>query len=96
MLQNWKNITNLVKSLAHFNKKLEIKRTLSTTKNLFAKDDDKSKKKNKVKLYPGYQASNEEIQQALNEQSLNAQNIFGTFKLKIFIFYLVSFVKLRK
>lgn len=83
MLQNWKNLTNLVKSLTNFNKKLDIKRTFVTTKKFFAKDDEKSKKINKVKLYPGYQASNEEIQQALNEDIHNAQNIFGTFKMKI-------------
>ncbi|RNA27554.1 hypothetical protein BpHYR1_046687 [Brachionus plicatilis] len=71
MLQNWKNLTRLVK------------RSLITSKYLSAKDDDKTKKTNKVKLYPGYQASHEELQQSLlNEDSSSVQNFYDFFLAK--------------
>lgn len=79
MLQNWKNLTHLAKLLTKFNKKLEIKRALFTSINYYSKDDESTKKSNKVKLYPGYQASHEEIQQVINHDSSSVQNIFGIF-----------------
>lgn len=87
MLRRARVLTNLVGQYSNTNKyfitKISTSFCLSDKKKGQFFDTFSKEKTKKVKLYPGFQTSNEEYQQLLNEENNKSQDVYG----KLFDFF---------